>query len=347
MRRVERFEDNLDIDLNRTLDRFAPFVKAMPFYISRLEGAYQVHQLLDYAVIITGKGFGPQDWANKGAQLKVFINGIPLDRSRISVSDKNTTLLRIPFRDLEKSFSDTDIRTAWLYIESSVEKRWQPFSGTQQFKVNLPIVLFPKYAAVLSASATYRIQAWDVEPVTVTPFEYPWHGLGAGNNGHNCFSKVETFDSRARVYEVKTDNTDYACGWCVNWDASGLGNDQHAERSYEVVNNEHWIRFRAACNGDLCRLRWLVRFQHLGSRDLQTPVATGIKVAYGDQFDFDLPSDAIDWIVEGQFYSGQKIKAKKGNPGRFLTQLPSADIGGKERVVLVLQSPFKSQAPQP
>jgi hypothetical protein len=294
LKKGQQIEDNTDIDLNRTLDRVTQLlIKSRPFYLKRVEGLHQTHQLLDYHVKLVGKGFDLQDTAPPtSATLAAFINGQKIDDGLLRRGSNNETTITIPFQKLNTFFGADGIKTAWLFVRTTYAKQGlNPFKDNPRFDLNLPITLLPITAATVDISAISQRVSWDALPTENSTYEYFVGGFG--NGSMNFWSQTETFNDRLRVSAVKVDSKEPNCGWCYNHD--GTRPLSTPENSYILDNVNHKIVFKVACNGNPCHNRWIVTFQKMGTTNVVQVIEKAKRISY-DEFSFDIPSDAADWL---------------------------------------------------
>lgn len=344
MARATVLSDDLDLDLNNTLNR-VPLLKKAPLSISRVAGLYQVHQGLPYPVVIRGNGFG-LNGLSKHTSVSVFLNGHQLDAQFISPNDKHETVLAIPSAMLEPYFKPTVVTNVALWIKLTDTSGM--FSSAKEFPFNLRVVLFPRASAVLDAAAITNEKTWDTLPQVERAFEYPHSGNGSASL--IPFRRTEIFPETQQAVAARIEwpagQMLDACRWCTAPDASGLLQNQN--KTFEIDNTAHTILFKAMCNGSQCLLRWIATFKQLGTRATVVPVATKQPVGYGEQFSFELPPNTADWVISGHFYTGQAITCKKGNCGSFMDAISETPIAaGQTRVTFKLRSPFQQRAPAP
>ncbi len=340
MAKATTLSDDLDIDLNNTLER-VPLLKKAPLSVSRIAGLYQVHQGLPYPVVIRGNGFGLNGLSRK-TTATVFLNGHQLDAQYISPNDKHETILAIPSAMLEPYFKPTIVTYVALWINLTDNSGL--FSSPKQYPFNLRLVLFPRASAVLDVAAITNEKTWDSLPQFDRPFEYPHHGDGSASL--IPIRRTEPFPDTQQAVSAKiewpTGQMLDACRWCTAPDSSPLLQNQ--SKTYEIDNNAHTILFKAMCNGSLCLLRWIATFKQLGTKATVVSVATKQPVGYGEQFSFELPPNTADWVVSGHFYTGQAITCKKGNCGAFMDPISEIPIAASQtRVTFKLRSPFQQR----
>jgi hypothetical protein len=274
---------------------------------------------------ITGTGLGPAS-DQVTSRLSFRLAGIPINPSRESRSNNNTSVVSFPIDQFQGRFDaqDFEIRTVPLEITLSADRRagglWGLFGGTETTDITAKVWLsfFPSRAGYVIAVSRHERYRWVDEPTPVVSESYDSRDCGQGRCRYSWSTVPVKVKGGNTVNPMPNDRriTTVTCTCAPLWGPNSCGGwhtrtpEITEEGQSGVCKGDHW--------GERNRYSAIATVQVYAQDGVSQQRAREENLNYGQPLRVALPARLTTYQVEFRSITGLRETITPGGTSRFL-----------------------------